>query len=61
MNDIGTVIIDEAHVATKTCFTQSLFKFRPYYLIGLTATPDRADGLHNLYKPFFEDLQIYYF
>ena len=51
--DIGTVIIDEAHIATVTAFTQTLFKFRPRYLIGLSATPDRNDGLHSLFNFYF--------
>ena len=50
---IGTVIIDEAHIATLTAFTQSMFKFKPRYLIGLSATPDRPDGLHNLFGFYF--------
>ncbi len=51
--DIGTVIIDEAHIATVTAFTETLLKFRPRYLIGLSATFDRADGLHTLFYPYF--------
>ncbi len=51
--DIGTVIIDEAHIATIAAFTQTLFKFRPRYLIGLSATPDRNDGLHSLFNFYF--------
>ena len=51
--DIGTVIIDESHIATVTAFTQTLFKFRPRYLIGLSATPDRNDGLHSLFNFYF--------
>lgn len=51
--DIGTVIIDEAHIATVTAFTKSLFKFRPKKLIGLSATPDRSDGLHSIFNLYF--------
>lgn len=50
---IGTVIVDEAHIATVTAFTQSLFKFRPRYLIGLSATPNRSDGLDILFNLYF--------
>lgn len=53
---IGTVIIDEAHVATLTAFTQGMFKFKPRYLIGLSATPDRPDGLHQLFNYSFGDI-----
>lgn len=50
---IGTVIVDEAHISTVTAFTQSLLKFRPRYLVGLSATYDRNDGLHKLLYPYY--------
>jgi len=50
---IGTVIIDEAHICTVTAFTQSLLKFQPMYLIGLSATPERSDGLQSLLNVYF--------
>lgn len=51
--NIGTVVVDEAHICTRTCFTNSLLKFRPMYLIGLSATPDRVDGLDKLLDMYF--------
>lgn len=51
--DIGTVIIDEAHICSEKAFTNSLLRFRPMYLIGLSATPDRKDGLDGLLDFFF--------
>ena len=51
--NIGMVIIDEAHIATSTIFSKSLLKFEPKYLIGLSATPDRNDGLHKLLYIYF--------
>lgn len=50
---IGTVIIDEAHIATVAAFTKTLLMFRPRYLIGLSATPDRPDGMHALLSNYF--------
>jgi hypothetical protein len=50
---IGTVIIDEAHICTISAFTCSLLKFQPKYLIGLSATPERSDGLQNLLTFYF--------
>lgn len=50
---IGTVIIDEAHISTVAAFTKALLKFQPRYLIGLSATPDRADGLDSLLTHYF--------
>ncbi len=51
--DIGVVIVDEAHMCTQKAFTETLLKFQPYYLIGLTATPDRSDGLNDLFRFYF--------
>jgi hypothetical protein len=38
------LIIDEAHHATKDSYQQVLKYFKPQFTLGLTATPDRADG-----------------
>jgi superfamily II DNA or RNA helicase len=38
------VVIDEAHHATAPTYQRVLAYFRPRFLLGLTATPDRADG-----------------
>lgn len=51
--EIGLVIIDEAHIATITAFSKALLKFQPRYVIGLSATPKRADGLHKLLTMYF--------
>jgi superfamily II DNA or RNA helicase len=53
LTSIGTVIIDEAHLSTVTAFTNSLLNFQPMYLIGLSATPDRKDGLDSLFNLYF--------
>lgn len=50
---IGTVIFDEAHVATITAFSNSLLKVCPVYVIGLSATPERSDGMQSLLKMYF--------
>lgn len=52
-SNIGMVIVDEAHMCTVAAFTKALPKFTPDYLIALSATPDRADGLHSLFVPYF--------
>jgi superfamily II DNA or RNA helicase len=51
--NIGMVIVDEAHLTLTNTFTESLLNFKPKYLIGLSATPDRKDGMHRLLFPFF--------
>ena len=56
-DDIGTVIVDEAHISTITCFTSALLRVRPRYLIGLSATPDRADGMHKILPSYFGPLK----
>lgn len=43
--NIGTVIVDEAHHICAKVFSQSLFKMCPKHIYGLSATPDRKDGL----------------
>lgn len=50
---IGLVIFDEAHIATITAFSNSLLKFQPKYVIGLSATPVRADGMQKLLTMYF--------
>jgi len=43
-NDFGYLIVDEAHHATAESYQQLLGYFKPRFTLGLTATPDRADG-----------------
>lgn len=59
VRDIGILVIDEAHLCTDTAFTESLLRFEPYYLVGLSATPDRNDGLHKLINIYFGDPKNY--
>ena len=42
---VGTVFVDEAHHICAKVFSQSLFKMCPKHIYGLSATPDRKDGL----------------
>jgi len=57
---IGLIIIDEAHVATVSAFANCLLKLPPpKYLLGLTATPERADKLDTMFKPYFGSPQDY--
>ena len=41
----GTVIVDEAHHVAAAWFSRALPKFPARYVLGLSATPDRSDGL----------------
>ena len=41
----GLVIIDETHHICSRTFSKALFNVCPKYILGLTATPNRKDGL----------------
>lgn len=43
-DDFGYLIIDECHHASAKSYTTILNYFKPYFTLGLTATPERADG-----------------
>ena len=47
-DSFGLVIVDEAHHIGAAAFSQSMFKFFPKYTLGLTATPERKDGLTRI-------------
>ena len=51
--DIGTVIVDEAHLIMAETISKSLQTVSPRYLIGLTATPYRPDGFDSLLTFYF--------
>lgn len=46
--NIGLLIVDEAHHIVAKVFSRSLSKVGSIYTLGLTATPYRADGLTKL-------------
>lgn len=45
LNTLGLVIVDEAHHVAAPMFSRALAKLPARYVLGLSATPDRADGL----------------
>jgi len=47
-DSIGLLIVDEAHHIGARAFSQSMFKLCPRYTLGLTATPERKDGLTRI-------------
>ena len=47
-NDFGTVITDECHHVPSTTFTKVVNSLNPFYLYGLTATPERRDNLQEV-------------
>ena len=57
-DDIGLVIVDEAHLIMAETVSKCLNVVSPRYLIGLTATPYRPDGLTKLLDFYFGEKKI---
>lgn len=49
---VGLLIVDEAHHIGARVFSQAMFKLCPKWTLGLTATPDRKDGLGHILNWF---------
>ena len=56
--DIGLLIVDEAHVVCAQEMSKALLFFQPRMLIGLTATPQRKDGMDKLLDLYFGESRI---
>lgn len=52
MNQIGTIIVDEAHRFCTPTKSANLLNYRCKYIIALSATPKRKDGLHSVLEAF---------
>jgi hypothetical protein len=50
---IGTVVVDEVHIASVSIFTQVLTKIQPLYLIGSDATPDKCVAGYKFLNLYF--------
>lgn len=55
-DDIGHVIIDECHRIPSRIFSKALFRIHSTYMLGLSATPNRKDGLTKILKWFVGDI-----
>ena len=53
ISKIGFVIVDECHLISTECFSKSLNYLFPRYLLGLSATPYRNDGMDKLMDFYF--------
>lgn len=51
--DVGTIIVDECHLIAAEVLSKSLQYVTPRYLIGLSATPYRNDGMDPLLDLYF--------
>ena len=48
LEQFGTIIIDEAHHMSAPVFSKALHRLPSKHILGLSATPDRKDGLTRL-------------
>lgn len=56
---IGLVIVDELHIIMAEKMSECMKYLSPRYLIGLSATPYRTDGLDSLIELYFGKQKIY--
>ena len=54
--DFGLTIVDEVHHIAAEVFVRSLFKIVTKYVLGLSATMQRKDGLSKVFKMFLGDI-----
>lgn len=52
-NHVGYCIVDELHMIMSEVLSRSLWKLCPKYLLGLSATPYRVDGLDGMIDVYF--------
>lgn len=55
-DSMNTVIIDESHHISSRVFSRALRKVNSKYMIGLSATPNRKDGLTKVFKWYIGDV-----
>lgn len=56
---IGTMIVDEVHTMATQCLSEAFNYINPRYLIGLSATPYRSDGMDALLDAYFGKKKIF--
>lgn len=57
-SDIGTLVVDEAHLIMAEKLSKCMQHIHPRYVIALTATPYRPDGLNILLDLYFGSYKI---
>ena len=55
-NCFGLTVIDEVHHISAEVFSRALFKVVTPYMLGLSATMKRKDGLTRVFKMFLGDI-----
>lgn len=58
LKKIGTVIVDECHLVLAKNMNFSLLNLQPRFLLGLSGTPHRYDGLNVLFDFYFGNEKI---
>ncbi len=56
LKDFGLVVYDECHHLSAEIFSRALIKTATQFTLGLSATPDRKDGLTYVFKYFLGDI-----
>jgi hypothetical protein len=56
--NIGTLIVDEAHIACAVEMSKALLYFTPLKTVALTATPFRRDGLDKALEMYFGKYEL---
>ena len=59
-DSFGFTVIDETHHIAAEVFVRSLFKITTKYMLGLSATMNRKDGLTKVFKMFIGDILYKY-
>jgi len=57
-HDFGLTIVDECHHISAEVFSNALFKVVTPYMLGLSATMKRKDGLSKVFKMFLGDVVV---
>lgn len=55
---IGFVVVDECHLISTAHFSKSLNYLSPRYMVGLSATPYRKDGMDKLIDMYFGEARF---
>ena len=58
LDDIGCLIVDECHQLMSPCLSEALLHVHPRYVIALSATPYRSDGLNKLLDIYFSKQKL---
>ena len=55
-DQFGIVVFDECHHLASDSFSKAMMKIRPRFTLGLSATPERRDGLSHVFYKFIGPL-----